>query len=143
MIRRPLIVTRTDTLLPDTALLRSAIPAARAGLPGWAETPLAERKAALIAMGQAVMAEADALKRLLTAEPGKPHAEAAGEIMGAGYWLTGAASLALPVTVNEDRPQRYSEARPVPLGVVGAISPWNFPLLLEMFKVDWKSTRRL
>src|SRR3546814_7970763 len=75
------------------------------------------------------------LKRLLTAEQGKPHAEAAGEIMGAGYWLMGAASLDLPVTVNEDSAERYSETRHVPLGVVGAISPWNFPLLLAMFKV--------
>src|SRR3546814_2927470 len=115
--------------------LDRAIAAARAAFPGWAATPIAERKAALIAMGQAVMAEADALKRLLTAEQGKPHAEAAGEIMGAGYWLMGAASLDLPVTVNEDSAERYSETRHVPLGVVGAISPWNFPLLLAMFKV--------
>src|SRR3546814_665442 len=106
--------------------LDRAIAAARAAFPGWAATPIAERKAALIAMGQAVMAEADALKRLLTAEQGKPHAEAAGEIMGAGYWLMGAASLDLPVTVNEDSAERYSETRHVPLGVVGAISPWNF-----------------
>src|SRR3546814_13985922 len=47
----------------------------------------------------------------------------------------GAASLDLPVTVNEDSAERYSETRHVPLGVVGAISPWNFPLLLAMFKV--------
>src|SRR3546814_16463794 len=104
MIRRPPRSTRTDTLFPYTTLFRSAteqvigsapdaskddldraIAAARAAFPGWAATPIAERKAALIAMGQAVMAEADALKRLLTAEQGKPHAEAAGEIMGAGY----------------------------------------------------------
>src|SRR3546814_11363402 len=55
--------------------LDRAIAAARAAFPGWAATPIAERKAALIAMGQAVMAAADALKRLLTAEQGKPHAE--------------------------------------------------------------------
>src|SRR3546814_13585596 len=47
----------------------------------------------------------------------------------------GAASLDLPVTVNEDSAERYSETRHVPLGVVGAISPWNFSLLLAMFKV--------
>src|SRR3546814_16066326 len=47
----------------------------------------------------------------------------------------GAASLDWPVTVNEDSAERYSETRHVPLGVVGAISPWNFPLLLAMFKV--------
>src|SRR3546814_6897757 len=47
----------------------------------------------------------------------------------------GAASLDLPVTVNEDSAERYGETRHVPLGVCGAIAPWNFPLLLAMFKV--------
>jgi acyl-CoA reductase-like NAD-dependent aldehyde dehydrogenase len=115
--------------------LARAVAAARAAFPGWAATPIAERKAALSAMGQAIMANADAFKRLLTAEQGKPHSEAEGEVMGAGYWLMGAASLDLPVTVNEDSDDRYSETRHVPLGVVGAIAPWNFPLLLAMFKV--------
>jgi aldehyde dehydrogenase (NAD+) len=115
--------------------LDRAIGAARAAFPGWAATSIEERKAALNAMGQTVLANADAFKRLLTAEQGKPHAEAGGEVMGAGYWLMGAASLDLPVTVNEDSDERYSETRHVPLGVVGAIAPWNFPLLLAMFKV--------
>jgi aldehyde dehydrogenase (NAD+) len=39
------------------------------------------------------------------------------------------------VTVNEDSDERYSETRHIPLGVVGAIAPWNFPLILAMFKV--------
>ncbi|MHA4838833.1 aldehyde dehydrogenase family protein [Sphingopyxis sp. MSC1_008] len=123
--------------VPDAGTddLDRAIAAARVAFPGWAATPIAERKATLNAMGQAIMANADAFKRLLTAEQGKPHAEAEGEVMGAGYWLTGAASLDLPVTVNEDSDERYSETRHVPLGVVGAIAPWNFPLLLAMFKV--------
>ncbi|HKX88775.1 MAG TPA: aldehyde dehydrogenase family protein, partial [Sphingopyxis sp.] len=79
--------------VPDAtqADLDRAIAAARAAFPGWAATPIAERKAALTAMGQAIMANADAFKRLLTAEQGKPHAEAEGEVMGAGYWLMGAA----------------------------------------------------
>ena len=122
---------------PDASAgdLDRAIDAARAAFPGWAATPIAERKAALNAMGQAVLANIDAFKRLLTAEQGKPHSEAEGEIMGAGYWLMGAASLDLPVTVNEDSDERYSETRHVPLGVVGAIAPWNFPMILAMFKV--------
>lgn len=123
--------------VPDAspADLDRAIAAARAAFPGWAATPIDERRKALTAMGQAVMANADAFKRLLTAEQGKPHHEAEGEVMGAGYWLMGAASLDLPVTVNEDSDERYSETRHVPLGVVGAIAPWNFPMILAMFKV--------
>lgn len=115
--------------------LDRAVDAARAAFPAWAATPIAERKAKLMALGQAVMAQADPFMRLLTQEQGKPHAEAQGEVMGAGYWLMGASQLDLPVTVNEDSDDRYSETRHVPLGVVGAISPWNFPMILAMFKV--------
>ena len=123
--------------VPDAtqADLDAAVNAARAAFPGWSATPIAERKAKLTALGQAVMANADPLMRLLTREQGKPHAEAQGEVMGAGYWLMAAAGLDLPVTVNEDSEERYSETRHVPLGVVGAIAPWNFPMILAMFKV--------
>ncbi|MCZ3159277.1 aldehyde dehydrogenase family protein, partial [Acinetobacter baumannii] len=85
--------------------------------------------------GDAILANIDGLKRVLTAEQGKSHADAEGEIGGAGMWLKGAATIELPVTVNEDSPERYSETRHVPLGVVGAIAPWNFPMILAMFKV--------
>ena len=115
--------------------LDKAIDAARKAYPGWAATPIAERKAKLAALGQAIMANADPLMRLLTKEQGKPHAESQGEVMGAGYWLMAASQLDLPVTVNEDSEERYSETRHVPLGVVGAIAPWNFPMILAMFKV--------
>ncbi|RYM01699.1 aldehyde dehydrogenase family protein [Sphingobium indicum] len=122
---------------PDAtrADLDRAVDAARAAFPGWAATPIAERKAALNAMAQAVLAHVDAFKRLLTSEQGKPHGEAEREVMGAAYWLMGSASLDLPVTVNEDSADRYSETRHVPLGVVGAIAPWNFPMSLAMFKI--------
>jgi acyl-CoA reductase-like NAD-dependent aldehyde dehydrogenase len=115
--------------------LDEAVAAARAAFPAWAAMPLAERRALIDALGDAVLANIDEFKRLLTSEQGKPHADAEGEIGGAGMWLKGAATLELPVTVNEDSPERYSETRHVPLGVVGAIAPWNFPMVLAMFKV--------
>ena len=115
--------------------LDAAVHAARAAFPGWAATPIAERRAALSKLGDALLAEIDGFKRLLTAEQGKPHADAMMEIGGAGMWLKGVAMLELPVTINEDSEARYSETRHVPIGVVGAIAPWNFPLLLAIFKV--------
>ena len=115
--------------------LDAAVHAARAAFPGWAATPIAERRAALGKLGDALLAEIDGFKRLLTAEQGKPHADAMMEIGGAGMWLKGVAMLELPVTINEDSEARYSETRHVPIGVVGAIAPWNFPMLLAMFKV--------
>ena len=55
--------------------------------------------------------------------------------MGGAAWL-GAATLDLPEhVVNEDTPERRSITRHAPIGVVGAIAPWNFPVLLAMFKL--------
>ena len=115
--------------------LDSAVAAARRAFPAWSATPIAARRAMLDKLGDAILANIDGLKRVLTAEQGKSHADAEGEIGGAGMWLKGAATIELPVTVNEDSPERYSETRHVPLGVVGAIAPWNFPMILAMFKV--------
>lgn len=115
--------------------LDAAVKAARDAFPGWAATPIAERRRMIDALGDAILANLDSFKRLLTREQGKPHADAQGEVGGAGMWLKGAATLDLPVTVNEDTAERYSETRHVPIGVVGAIAPWNFPMILAMFKV--------
>ncbi|WP_226015819.1 aldehyde dehydrogenase family protein [Novosphingobium sp. FKTRR1] len=122
---------------PDAtpADLDAAVAAARDAFPGWAATPIADRKAKLVALANAVWGNADAFARLLTSEQGKPHSEATGEVMGAGYWLQANTTLDLPETVNEDSDDRISITRHVPLGVVGAIAPWNFPMILAMFKV--------
>jgi len=119
----------------DRGQLDAAVDAARAAFPQWAATPIDERRAALNRLGDAILENIDGFKRLLTAEQGKPHGDAEMEIGGAGMWLKGAATLELPVTINEDSAERYSETRHVPIGVVGAIAPWNFPMILAMFKV--------
>jgi aldehyde dehydrogenase (NAD+) len=123
--------------VPDASRedLDAAINAARAAFPSWAATPIEERKAKLNSLAEVIYANADGLMRLLTSEQGKPHEDAQFEVMGAGYWLQAYTSLDIPVTVNEDSDERYSETRHIPLGVVGAIAPWNFPLILAMFKV--------
>ncbi|MEI6052648.1 MAG: aldehyde dehydrogenase family protein, partial [Opitutaceae bacterium] len=115
--------------------LDRAVDAARRAFPAWSALSVDERKERLKALGDAVFANADALAQLLTKEQGKPLHEAKMEVMGTGYWLHAYTGLNLPVTVNEDSPERYSETRHVPIGVVGAIAPWNFPLLLAMFKI--------
>jgi aldehyde dehydrogenase (NAD+) len=115
--------------------LDRAVAAARAAFPAWAALPIEKRREYLNAMAQAILANIDPLKRLLTAEQGKPHADAEADVGGAAFWLMGASSLDLPVVVNEDSDERYSETRRVPLGVVGAIAPWNFPMILAAFKI--------
>jgi acyl-CoA reductase-like NAD-dependent aldehyde dehydrogenase len=115
--------------------LDRAVAAARAAFPTWAATSMDTRRKALVALGDAVMNNLDAFKRLLTAEQGKPHGDAEEEAAGTAYWFKAAAGLDLPVTVNEDSAERYSETRHIPIGVVGLIVPWNFPLIEIAFKL--------
>ncbi|MGE0830817.1 MAG: aldehyde dehydrogenase family protein [Hyphomonadaceae bacterium] len=117
------------------AQLDEAVAAARKAFPAWRATPIEERRQKLLAIAGAIAEHGDGLKRLLTREQGKPHVDAEGDVMGGAFWCSETAKLDLPVTINEDTEERHSETRHVPLGVVGAIAPWNFPIVLAMFKV--------
>ncbi|WP_326522835.1 aldehyde dehydrogenase family protein [Sphingomonas sp.] len=117
------------------AQLDDAVAAARGAADAWAARPIDERKRHLCALSDAILAAADDLSRLLTSEQGKTLADARGEIEGAArairFWTT----LDLPTLVTEDTPERRVETVRVPLGVVAAISPWNFPIVLAIMKV--------
>ena len=115
--------------------LDQAVAAARKAFPAWAATPFAERQKLVTAMAGVLFANAEPLKRLLTAEQGKTLDAAGADVMGGGFWLQQSATLTLPETVNEDSETRRSITRHVPLGVVGAIAPRNFPILLACFKI--------
>lgn len=122
---------------PDctTGQLDDAVASARRAFPAWSATTHAERSALLKQAAGILFQNADALKRLLTAEQGKPYDEADFEVKAAGYWLASLADMEIPVEVNEDGPERKSITHHVPLGVVAGISPWNFPVLLSFWKI--------
>lgn len=115
--------------------LDQAVAAARSAFASWAATPLQERAARVFAFAEAIEVHTDCLARLLTREQGKPFKDAQREVAGLTAWLKAAAELEIPVIVHEDTPQRYCETRHVPIGMVGAIAPWNYPLLLAAFKL--------
>ncbi len=117
------------------AELELAIASARAALPAWQATPLETRRQALLAIAGTIMQHADELSRLLTTEQGKPHPDAQADVMGGAFWLSEIAKLDLPEHVSEDSEQRLAVTRYVPVGVVAAIVPWNFPIVLAMFKL--------
>jgi acyl-CoA reductase-like NAD-dependent aldehyde dehydrogenase len=115
--------------------LDDAVTAARLALPNWAATPFAERQKILISLAGVLLNHVDELKLLLTQEQGKPHGDAAAEIQSAASRCKSTALFELPRLVIEDSLDRWGETRRVPLGVVGAIAPWNFPISLAMMKV--------
>ncbi len=117
------------------AQLDKAVAAAKAAFPGWSKTPIAERKAALLKIAERIQSNASELARILTQEQGKPLADATGEVYGTAAFFQYFASLDLPTKVIEDGNGKKVELRRKPLGVIGAIVPWNFPLILMAFKV--------
>ena len=117
------------------AQLDKAVAAAKAAFPAWSRTSPAERKKALNAIADIVEANAAELGRLLTQEQGKPLKDAIGEAYGLAAFCRYFTSMDLPRKVLEDSEGRKVETPRKPLGVIGAIVPWNFPLILIGLKL--------
>lgn len=115
--------------------LDAAVAAAQAAFPAWSRRPIAERQALVAAIGKKLEQSKEELMRLLTREQGKPRSGAEWELTGAIIWCSEIAKQALPVHIAEDSAERTVETRHVPIGVVGAITPWNYPILLAIWKV--------
>lgn len=119
----------------DSALLDTAVAAAKRAFPGWAARPPAERAALVGKLADALDARAEEFAALLTAEQGKPLDQAVKEIRGSVFVLRTFAGMTLEPRVLRDEPGNRVEERRMPLGVVAAITPWNFPLILLVNKV--------
>lgn len=115
--------------------LNEAVAAAKRAFPAWAAKPIEERRAIILKLADAIEAEAEAFARLLTQEQGKPLPEATAEIAYTQAFIRQLASHELPIRVLEDDERHRVERRRRPLGVVGAIIPWNFPVLIVAFKL--------
>lgn len=77
----------------------------------------------------------DDLASLLTQEQGKPLSQARAELERAVGLAKGMININIPETLLENTPERKIVQRYTPLGVVGAISPWNYPVVLSMTKL--------
>lgn len=115
--------------------LDEAVAAARRAFPIWSAIPFGQRQNAIIAIADAIEAQADELADLLVSEQGRPLPDARAEILNSAVMCRLAATMELPTTVLEDSSERRVEVHHVPLGVVAAISPWNFPVFLPLWKV--------
>jgi hypothetical protein len=119
----------------SVAQANAAVEAADAAFPNWAATPIAERRSRILKLADLLAQEASTLARLLTQEQGKPLPESTAEIAYTEAFVRHLATYDLPVQVLEDGPTRRVEVHRKPVGVVAAIIPWNFPILLISFKL--------
>ncbi len=122
---------------PEAALadLDRAVMAARGAYPGWAATAWQERRAALERFADLVEAHATALSWLITCETGRPLRRAWSEIAMTGDYLRTLAACELPDRAFDRAGMRATLTRR-PLGVVGAIAPWNAPVILAAAKIS-------
>jgi phenylacetaldehyde dehydrogenase len=117
--------------------LEHAIAAAAAAQPVWAALGHDARSAALLRAADAVERSAEELARLLSREQGKPlnGPNARFEVGACAAWLRAAAGTPLaPETVVDDGETR-AELHYRPIGVVGAIGPWNWPMMITVWQV--------
>jgi succinate-semialdehyde dehydrogenase/glutarate-semialdehyde dehydrogenase len=116
----------------------TAIAAAANALNAWKAKPARERAAVLVRWQQLLVKHADDLARLMTAEQGKPIAEARGEVIyGASFldWFAEEAKRVYGETIpTTDPTKRYLVIKQA-IGVCAAITPWNFPLAMITRKV--------
>lgn len=129
--------------MSSRAQVAEAVAAARAAQPAWAALPDAQRKAALMKVADIIRDNAPYLAEWVTREQGKPLGGvgpdqvpgARFELWGCEVWTQVPASLDLPVEVAFEDDTRRDEVHRKPFGVVAAIAPWNWPLLIAIWQI--------
>ena len=130
--------TLATVALPSSEQVDAAIGAARAAARGWADTPAVERCELLHEVAARLRTGADALADLMTREGGKPLVENADEVgwtaAAFDYYAEMGRNFAGRVIPTIESTQLALVLKE-PLGVVAAIVPWNYPLLLLAWKL--------
>lgn len=121
----------------NAADLDAAVARARAAQPGWDALGHAERQRLLNAAADAIEANAEALAELLSREQGKPlnGPNARFEVGGAAAWLRAATAYEVEPEVVVGDGQTYAVKHYRALGVVGAIGPWNWPMMISIWQL--------
>ncbi len=126
--------------LGDVAALNKAVAAAKAAFPAWSAQTDEERTAAINNIASLLEQNMPELMELVSKETGKPlnglNGVGAGMEVGASIaWTQVTASLSMPVDVIQDDDVARVEVHRKPLGVVGSITPWNWPLMIAIWHV--------
>lgn len=127
-----------DYTQASAAQLDAAVQAARAAFPAWSTSGIQARADALDKIGTEILARREELGTLLAREEGKTKAEGIGEAARAGNIFKFFAGECLRLTgevVPSVRPGIGVEITREPVGVIGLITPWNFPIAIPAWKV--------
>ncbi|WP_036234521.1 aldehyde dehydrogenase family protein [Marinobacterium litorale] len=115
--------------------LNQAVDAAGRAFQKWKRSSDQDVKALLHLIAGRIEAHTDELAEIIVREQGKPLAMAQLEVGAAVGWTRYTAELELPVKVIEDSDTRLAELHRKPLGVVGSITPWNWPLMIAVWHI--------
>src|SRR4249920_770289 len=118
--------------------VRAAIAAARAAFPAWSRGGVQARADMLDKIGNEILARKDELGVLLSREEGKTRPEGVGEAVRAGYlfkFFAGEVVRQAGEVLPSVRPGIKVEITREPVGVVGIITPWNFPIAIPAWKI--------
>lgn len=124
----------------DASHVDQAVAAARAAFPAWSALSDADRRAYVMQLADLLEANMPEFMALVTQETGKPmgglnNVGSGMEVGGAIAWTRVTASLDIPVDVIQDNADARIEVHRKPLGVVGSITPWNWPLMICIWHV--------
>jgi acyl-CoA reductase-like NAD-dependent aldehyde dehydrogenase len=123
--------------LGNIQLIDTAVAAARRAFPKWSALPDGERVAKLNAVADLITQHHQELAQLVTREQGKTQSGPGAnlELGGAAAWTRATASLTLPEQVIQDDAAGKIVVHRKPVGVVGSITPWNWPLMIAVWHI--------
>lgn len=115
-----------------------AVAAARDAYPAWARTPVPERADYVLRVGLILEQRKEELSELMTREMGKTLKESRGDVQEGidfCFYMAGEGRRFFGQTVPAELPSKFSMTLRHPIGVVGLITPWNFPIAIPLWKI--------
>ncbi len=124
--------------LSTTEDMDRAVAAAKDGYERWSRVPAPKRAELLFRVAQLLVERKDELTELMVREMGKVRAEAGGDVQEAidmTYYMAGEGRRLFGHTTPSELPDKFCMSVRMPVGVVGAITPWNFPIAIPSWKI--------
>lgn len=115
--------------------LNKAVESAKTAFPKWSSLAQEERDVYINKIADVIEQNAEEIADIIVKEQGKPLQVAQMEVGGAIAWTRYTASIEIPVKVYEESPNRRIEGHRRAIGVVGSITPWNWPLMIAIWHI--------